>query len=45
MLGTILEPIRISGAWSPAASSGSVKPNQAAKVLTRDGKLLEQGRV
>ena len=25
--------------------SGSVKPNQAAKVLDRDGKLIEQGRV
>ena len=39
-------PIPISAASSPAASrSGSVKPNQAVKVLDRDGTLIEQGRI
>ena len=40
------KPIPISAASSPAASrSGSVKPNQTVKVLDRDGKLIEQGRI
>jgi GTP-binding protein len=46
MLGTILEANPFSAASSPAASHpGTVKPNQAVKVLSRDGKLLENGRV
>ena len=39
-------PIPISAASSPGESpSGSVRPNQAVKVLDRNGKLVEQGRV
>jgi GTP-binding protein len=46
MLGTILEANPYLGrVVTGRIFSGSVKPNQAAKVLTRDGKLLEQGRV
>ena len=36
----------ISAASSPGRiTSGSVKPNQAVKVLDRDGKLVETGRI
>ena len=46
LLGTILEANPYLGrVVTGRIFSGSVKPNQAAKVLTRDGKLLEQGRV
>jgi len=46
MLGTILEANPYLGrVVTGRIFSGSVKPNQAAKVLERDGKLLEQGRV
>ena len=46
MLGTILEANPYLGrVVTGRIFSGSVKPNQAAKVLDRDGKLLEQGRV
>src|SRR5882724_673625 len=46
MLGTILEANPYLGrVVTGRIFSGSVKPNQAAKVLSRDGKLIEQGRV
>ena len=46
MLGTILEANPYLGRIvTGRIFSGSVKPNQAAKVLDRDGKLIEQGRV
>ncbi len=46
LLGTIMEANPISAASSPAASSPArVKPNQMVKVLDRDGKLVEEGRV
>jgi GTP-binding protein len=46
MLGTILEANPYLGRIvTGRIFSGSVKPNQAAKVLDRDGKLVEQGRV
>jgi GTP-binding protein len=46
MLGTILEANPYLGrVVTGRIFSGSVKPNQAAKVLDRDGKLIEQGRV
>jgi GTP-binding protein len=46
LLGTILEANPYLGrVVTGRIFSGSVKPNQAAKVLDRDGKLLEQGRV
>ena len=39
-----LAPTRSSAAFSPAAScSGSVKPNQTVKVLSRTAKLVETG--
>ena len=39
-------PTPISAASSPAASrSGTIKPNQPIKVLSRDGKVVEQGRI
>jgi GTP-binding protein len=46
MLGTILEANPYLGRIvTGRIFSGSVKPNQAAKVLDRTGKLIEQGRV
>jgi GTP-binding protein len=46
MLGTILEANPYLGRIvTGRIFSGSVKPNQAAKVLDRDGKLIEQGRI
>ena len=46
MLGTILEANPYLGrVVTGRIFSGSVKPNQAAKVLDRDGKTIEQGRV
>ena len=46
MLGTILEANPYLGRIvTGRIFSGSVKPNQAAKVLDRSGKLVEQGRV
>jgi GTP-binding protein len=46
MLGTILEANPYLGRIvTGRIFSGSVKPNQAAKVLDRNGKLIEQGRV
>jgi GTP-binding protein len=46
MLGTILEANPYLGrVVTGRISSGSVKPNQAVKVLDRNGALIEQGRV
>jgi GTP-binding protein len=46
ILGTILEANPYLGrVVTGRIFSGSVKPNQAAKVLDRNGKLIEQGRV
>ncbi len=46
MIGTILEANPFLGRIiTGRITSGSVKPNQAIKVLGQDGKLLEQGRV
>jgi GTP-binding protein len=46
LLGTILEANPYLGrVVTGRIASGSVKPNQAAKVLDREGKLVEQGRV
>jgi GTP-binding protein len=46
MLGTILEANPYLGRIvTGRIFSGSVKPNQAAKVLDRTGKLIEQGRI
>ncbi|WP_395664584.1 translational GTPase TypA [Methylocella sp.] len=46
MLGTLLEANPYLGRLvTGRVFSGSVKPNQAVKVLDRDGKVLEQGRV
>lgn len=46
MLATILEANPYLGRiLTGRISSGSVKPNQSVKVLARDGKLLEQGRI
>jgi GTP-binding protein len=46
ILGTILEANPYLGrVVTGRIFSGSVKPNQAAKVLDRSGKLIEQGRV
>src|SRR5712691_6027799 len=46
MLGTILEANPYLGRLvTGRISSGSIKPNQPAKVLDRTGKLIEQGRV
>jgi GTP-binding protein len=46
MLGTILEANPYLGrVVTGRIFSGSVKPNQAAKVLDRGGKMIEQGRV
>jgi GTP-binding protein len=46
MIGTILEANPYLGrVVTGRITSGSVKPNQSAKVLDRNGKLIEQGRV
>jgi GTP-binding protein len=46
MLGTILEANPYLGrVVTGRISSGSVRPNQAVKVLDRDGNLVEQGRI
>jgi GTP-binding protein len=46
MLGTILEANPYLGrVVTGRIASGSIKPNQAAKVLDRNGNLVEQGRV
>jgi GTP-binding protein len=46
LLGTILEANPYLGRLvTGRIASGSVKPNQPAKVLDRTGKLIEQGRV
>jgi len=46
MIGTILEANPYLGRIiTGRISSGMVKPNQAVKVLARDGKLIEQGRI
>ena len=46
MLGTILEANPYLGRIvTGRITSGSVKPNQPVKVLDRDGKLIEKGRV
>lgn len=46
MIGTILEANPFLGRIvTGRIASGTVKPNQTVKVLSRDGKLLEQGRV
>ncbi|MCA3577201.1 MAG: translational GTPase TypA [Bradyrhizobium sp.] len=46
MIGTILEANNFLGRIiTGRISSGSIKPNQAVKVLGADGKLIEQGRI
>ena len=46
MLGTILEANPYLGrVVTGRISSGAVKPNQTVKVLDRNGKLVEEGRV
>src|SRR3984957_2745085 len=46
MLGTILEANPYLGrVVTGRIISGSIKPNQPAKVIDHDGKLIEQGRV
>jgi GTP-binding protein len=46
MLGTLLEANPFLGRIvTGRITSGSVKPNQAIKVIDREGKLVEQGRV
>ncbi|MGC2082370.1 MAG: translational GTPase TypA [Bradyrhizobium sp.] len=46
LLGTILEANPYLGRIiTGRISSGTVKPNQAVKVLSRDGKLVETGRI
>lgn len=46
LLGTILEANPYLGRIiTGRIASGSVKPNQAVKVLSRDGKVVEQGRI
>ena len=46
LLGTIMEANPYLGrVITGRITSGSVKPNQAVKVLDHDGKLIEQGRV
>ncbi len=46
MIGTILEANPFLGRIvTGRIHSGTVKPNQAIKVIDRDGKMLEQGRV
>ena len=46
MLGTLLEANPFLGRMiTGRITSGSVKPNQAVKVLARDGSVIESGRV
>ncbi|MGX7745359.1 translational GTPase TypA [Rhodopseudomonas parapalustris] len=46
LLGTILEANPYLGRIiTGRIASGTLKPNQAVKVLSRDGKLVEQGRI
>jgi GTP-binding protein len=46
MLGTILEANPYLGRiLTGRISSGSVRPNQSVKVLSRDGKVVETGRI
>src|SRR5438552_12562566 len=46
MLGTILEANPYLGRIvTGRVSSGAVRPNQTVKVLDRNGKLVEEGRV
>ncbi|MGL4261375.1 MAG: translational GTPase TypA [Afipia sp.] len=46
LLGTILEANPYLGRIiTGRVTSGSVKPNQAVKVLSRDGKVVETGRI
>ncbi len=46
LLGTILEANPYLGRIvTGRITSGTVKPNQAVKVLAHDGKLIEQGRI
>jgi GTP-binding protein len=46
MLGTLIEANAYLGRIiTGRVFAGSVKPNQAVKVLSREGKLVEQGRV
>ncbi|SEN01640.1 translational GTPase TypA [Bradyrhizobium sp. OK095] len=46
LLGTILEANPYLGRIiTGRIASGTVKPNQAVKVLSRDGKLVESGRI
>ncbi len=46
LLGTIMEANPYLGrVITGRITSGSVKPNQIAKVLDHDGKLIEQGRI
>jgi GTP-binding protein len=46
MIGTILEANPYLGRIiTGRITSGIVKPNQSVKVLARDGKLIEQGRI
>ena len=46
MLGTILEANPYLGRIiTGRVASGTVKPNQSIKVLSRDGKLVETGRI
>jgi GTP-binding protein len=46
LLGTIIEANNYLGRIiTGRITSGSVKPNQAVKVLDRDGKLIESGRI
>jgi len=46
LLGTILEANPYLGRIiTGRVASGSVKPNQSVKVLSRDGKLVETGRI
>jgi len=46
LLGTIMEANPYLGrVITGRVTSGSIKPNQPAKVLDRDGNLVEQGRI
>jgi GTP-binding protein len=46
MIGTILEANPYLGrVVTGRITSGSIKPNQSAKVLDRNGNLIEQGRI
>ena len=46
LLGTIIEPNPYLGRIiTGRITSGSIKPNQSVKVLDREGKLIENGRV